>query len=185
MQEDQLSLLRVVTTHDPALDRLRMPFEAYHESRDPALVMELPGQHARWFSIRALTATEVTACDALESESRRYVRAFQLACTSIENFEMPGVSLFPTLHVPRPDGSARMMWRESEIDLIADMVGMESVYEIGFFAWERRRLGKWGGAEQRFTSPAFLAHVLERIRRLRAEHTAMTAGTPSSANSTG
>jgi hypothetical protein len=184
MRDDLVNVLRVVSAHDPALDRLRMPMDLYYETRDPSLVIELPCESARWFSLRALTTFEAGSCDTITSEPAKFIRAFQLACVAIENFASPGIAMEPTLRVPRPDGTERLMWRDSELERIADEVGLEVIYEVGMLALERRRLGKWGrGDVSRFTPPLFLGPVLEQIRRLRAEHTETTGGTLSSERS--
>jgi hypothetical protein len=180
MIDDQLRLLRAVSAYDPALDRARMPMDLYYETRDEALVMEQPGMTARRFVLAPLSSSECAMCDSLTSEPAKLMQAFRLACVAIESFAVAGIALEPTGRIGRPDGTERTVWRDSEIDRVSDELGLEVIYEMGVLALERRRLGKWGRGAVRYTPPLFLALELDRIRRLRAEHTATTNGTRSS-----
>lgn len=180
MRDDLVSALRAVSVHDPALDHERMPMDLYYETRDEALIVELPGQTARRFVMVALTSVESATCDSLTGEGAKFLQAFRLGCAAVENLHATGIAYEPTLRVERPDRTERLIWRDSEIDAIADEVGLEVVYEMGALALQRRHLGKWGRGDVRFTPPLFLVPALAQSRRLRAAHIARTAGTPSS-----
>lgn len=168
--------IEVVSAADPALDMGRADRIAYAESRDPALIRELPGEKAIRFVCRPLTASELVAVCSRAGAEGKALFAFAFAVTEIVHADLTGPAegrrILPTRLVEH--GRPRI-WDDPEIDALQEMLGFALISEIGAFAFERAWLRKKkGSGHQRalrpFTVPQSLLEELEWIERLRAAH---------------
>ena len=183
--DDLVSPLRVVSVRDPAIDWNAMAEagvtpRVYEETRDPGSVRELPGRQAVWFTLEWIDSAECGAIDSFP-EARRPLEAFSVACSEVLNALGPGHALRGTIPVQTlAGGPVRVYWSNADRNRIQRLYGQELLYEIGFVAWRRARLGNvWSGGVP-YTPPPFLQPVLDQIKRLSAEHRRISAGTESS-----
>lgn len=73
--------LRVVSvTCDDAIDREKTPILDYVDSRDPALIVELPGKKVTWFTLDPLSGSTQSYVECRDSPLREMM-AFQVSCT--------------------------------------------------------------------------------------------------------
>lgn len=187
MKDDLVSPLRVVSVRDEAIDWASMwdrgvSPRVYAETRDPESVRALPGMALRWYTLRPLTVADCGTVDALPSDPMKLTQAFRLSVSEVVGFHGLGTAFRPTLPMPMPDGSTRMVWSDADLQHLADVAGgMRLIYEIGAIAFERAQEGNAFRGGVTFAPPPFLLHVLAQKMRLLAERTIPTAGTPSSA----
>lgn len=183
MQDSLVGPLRVVSVLDPAIDLDATVVEVYRSTRTPDLVVTKPGHHAKWATVRPLTAGEFLAVDAQMHDAMKLKIAFQLACTSIENFEEPGIALRPTKSHKLPDGRETEVWADDEFQRIADRLGFRFVYEIGQIAYDRAVAGNgWSGSVSFTLPPSLELELLQRMR-LHVAQSRVTDGTGSSGRS--
>lgn len=177
--------LRAVCVLDPAIDRGQTSMRDYVETRNPALIVELPGQSALWCIVRPLSVVDFGAIDSLGTEGAKLMRAFAVAVERIENFQAPGVAYEPTQRYVAADGRERAMWGQDELQRVANKCGVKFLYEIGLLAYQRALSGNGWSGSVRYMLPQSSEHELALIERLRAERARVTSGTSSSAKSPG
>jgi hypothetical protein len=182
-QDDLVSPLRVVSVLDPALDRVAMDVALYAETRDPALVRELPGQRARWVTLQPLTGSDALIVDCYSEQALKLKTAFVYSVACIENFERPTEHLRPTRVIATAGGGERFVWTDAEWESIFRVLNMKFVYEMGLLAIDRAFSKNFGGGCDFYTQPPFLSDELARIGRQLAARARRSAGTPSSAKS--
>jgi len=77
--------LRVVSvTCDSAIDQTKTPMLEYIESREPGLVVAMPGESVDWFTLEVLSGDRADAIRSLSSPIRERV-AFQSSCSGCSN----------------------------------------------------------------------------------------------------
>lgn len=180
--DDLVSPLRAVCVLDPALDRLAMDVARYAETRDPALVRELPGRRARWVILDPLSVGDFVIADGYPATSMKVRAAFRYAVREIHAFD-GSERLHPKRLVVGEDGRERAVWTDEELDRIFHVLGAAFLYEIGSLAYERAVSGNFWGGSVPYTLPPSSAQGLTLIARLLAAQSQASAGTPSSAAS--
>lgn len=174
-----LPTVRVVSVLDGAFDVAAYDDggKRYFETRDPALIKEVPGARLTWFHVRALP-TSIVSGPVLEatSEHRMRYRAFQYGVDRIEHL----IALDGTSWTER-QGTGRIAtgkgtlpcWTDEEMDAIHPAY----VQEIGEVAL--RRAFFLPGSEQTYRLPPTSALAwAERVYRSAA---ALVTSTQSSA----
>lgn len=183
MYDDLVTPLRAVCVLDPAIDRIATAVERYAETRDPSLVVELPGRYALWCTLEPLSVPDFAAVDGAPTPSAKLLQAFRLSVRAIENFAGPGLALRPTLPRRMQGGAESTMWSDDELASVQRRVGMKFIYEIGALAYERAIEGNgWGGGVT-YTLPQSSVQGLEQIARLLAAHERKSASIRSSERS--
>lgn len=121
----------IVSKHDPALDRSQMPMERYEKTRDPSLVVALPGMEPRWFDVRRLGRTEYEAVNGLPFAKR--ISGFVVF--GLVRVRQGMTTIEPTREIPDPDGRAvmRKVWNEEpggELDALYDSMPFKTWLEV-------------------------------------------------------
>lgn len=150
--------IRVVSVScDTAIDRERTPLGDYAISRDPAVVVPVPGQALTWFTLKPLSGE-------LAAQARTYPRpvchrvAFQLACTACSDPDVLGPGSW------RGEGTSRTI-KDEALDALPDQLWDE----LGHVALQLGGLTR--GEELRFAPLA----GLRVIRRPQSGTTAPSA----------
>jgi hypothetical protein len=176
MADDLVTSLRFVLHTEPALDLERMDLKEYIETRDPKLVMLLPGKQARWFTVRPLDVFEMAHVKSLGGT----MALAPVLMSGLEMIEEPsGETLRPKKETENSFGKSlpRMSTRELQalfVKLGNNERAMVKLSEVADVILERADLGNdesSGGASGRFTLLPQYTPALERSARLRAEAT--------------
>ncbi len=175
--------LRAVSVLDPAIDRVASRVVEYSETRDPALIVELPGARAFWCVVHPLSVAEFASVDSLPTGPTKLVQAFRLAVAAIENAGGPGIAMRPSRSHPREDGVDRPMWSDRDLAHVFHMLGAQFIYEIGQLAYERAIQGNgWSGSVS-YTLPQSSLTGLAAIARQLAARERESASTARNASS--
>lgn len=167
--------LEVVSAADEALDMSEAERLAYAEQRDPSMIRELPGQRAVRYVCRALSASEAVEMSAKTSAEVRAFTAFMFGVVEIADADASGPCagkrLTPTRSIDR---NRPRIWSVEELDGIVEAFGVETVFEIGSFIFERAFLRKKKGSVHRharrpYSVPQSLRDELASMELPRAE----------------
>lgn len=177
--------LRAVCVLDPAIDRVASEITRYRETRDPALIVELPGQMARWVTLRPLTSGQMAHIDSRPGAAFQLQTAFVASCVSIENLTGPGTRWEPTNRVPAPGGGEMLTFTPGELEFVFAWCGAAFIHELGAVAYERAQAGNlWGGSVY-YTLPQSSVLGLTQIERHLAERATAQRGTSYNGASSG
>lgn len=181
--------ITVVSVLDPALDRRPvaaggMDIRRYQETRDPDLIKEIPGKHARRYLLRPLDTQDMDAVESSRVPSRF---GFQFALESVINFKgVYGSTWKPRTAIER-NNEARFIVGDDEVSEASEGA-RKVVHELGAVAIERANVGFFLGGAVRFVPLRSLDEELERIARHLAdspdpsESETKTSSPPSSEN---
>lgn len=169
--DDGVSLFRVVSAQDPAIDSQRTDRKRYAETRDASLLHFLPSQRPRWFVLRALTIDDMFAIEKAIEPNVKFMRAVMFGLDAVEGHLEDGSALRPTMRVPDGGrGGDRTIWGTDEFQRLFASYGMTVIYELGVLLYERAFRGNaWTGGADFYTVPPVLSEGLERIARRHAE----------------
>lgn len=161
----------IVSVEDEALDRVKMNVERYARTRDPAQIVELPGQNATRYVVRRLTRREVEFVQSLPAP--KMVSAFiQLGLVRVDHGG--GRSVVPTRDVPSLTGHARTqkVWDDEpdgELDALHDEMTLSRWIEIANVIETMAGLPKGeacGSSDERFSllplSQSAMAQIVRR-----------------------
>lgn len=158
--------IEIVSCADPALDRRPveqggMNVERYWETRDPALIKEIPGKHARRYVLRPLRSADMDAIEASKVPARF---AFQFALERVINYRgVEGSPWTPSSTIERGQNALKVVG-EDEIDDACEGARVV-IHEIGHVAITRASVGFTMADGVRFALPPSLADVLELLAR--------------------
>jgi hypothetical protein len=166
----------IVSVEDPALDRDKMDIEKYAKTRDPSLIVELPGQKARRYVVRRLKRGEVAVLSQLRAF---YAVAGYLTFGLLRIEEPDGTITLPTKKIPNVNGRPGMqtVWDDDpggELDVVYDRINASEFYEVAgvIETMAGMRAGEaFGSSDERFTLLPSSQAALGRIARLAAERT--------------
>lgn len=178
---DLISDLDLVLHNDKALDLARMDMRKYLETRDPALIVELPGRKARRFTLRALDVIEAAGVMDQQKLGTKVLLAVRHALIAVT----PGLSgdeaWRPAKEVEDSFGKPRPMMSLDEIDALfgrhVGSLGSTSMVELGVAIIDRYEQGNGDGGGVRYTLPPQSALVLEQSARQHAELARKTSAT--------
>lgn len=160
--------IEVVSVEDPALDRSRMNVRKYAETRDPGLIVELPGgaRAVRW-TVRDLTKGESDTCDdrGVQSPITKLNFSLQYALLKIDT---GAAAIVPTLSVPdRETGGTKLIWSDEQIAELQRKFGKTVLREIAMIILQRDdRVGEaFGGGSVSYTLLQSSLDALARIER--------------------
>jgi hypothetical protein len=127
----------VVSVEDPALDRSKMDVEKYAETRDPALLVLLPGAIPIRWKLRDMFESESDKCDdvGLSSPATKFNFALQFGLRSVHDGREAHV---PTLTVQDLDnGGTKTIWSTEERAALRRKYGKGMVREIAWLILQR------------------------------------------------
>lgn len=121
----------IVSRHDPALDRSKMDVEKYVKTRDPRLVVTMPGApDPRWFDVKRLDRSEYEAVNGLPLAHR----ISGLIVFGLVRVRQGATTIEPTREIQRTGrAEMRRVWNEEpggELDALYDSMPFKTWLEV-------------------------------------------------------